>query len=118
MGVHGMDKRRLTWPKQWLIEQCQRINFGRITLHVQGGEPDLTRPWKTRRTVKLASGTTESVRKNGPRREAGLADFVLSAEHVALLGQLVQISDGSCVSIEVKHGLPFLIEIEQNSHAA
>lgn len=113
-----MDKRRLTWPKQWLIEQCQRVNFGRITLHIHGGEPDLARPWKTRRTVKLAGGDPGNSPQNGPRPEAGMPDFGLCAEQLALLGQLAHIPDGTCVTIEVKHGLPFLLQVDQEHRAA
>ena len=115
-----MDKRRLTWPKQWLIEQCQRLNFGQITLHIQGGEPDLGRPWRTRQTVKLAGGNHAPTNgpRNGPRPESHLDDFALCDEQVALLGQLVHVPDGANVTIEVKHGLPFLLQVDEDHLAA
>lgn len=111
-----MDKRRLTWLKQWLIEQCQRLNFGRITLHIQGGEPDLGRPWRTRQTVKLAGSNHATA--NRPRPETRLEDFALCDEQVALLGQLVHVPDGANVTIEVKHGLPFLLQVDEDHLAA
>jgi len=107
-----MNKKQLPKRKQWLVRQCQLINFGRIALYVVRGEPDLSRPWHTRRSVKLAGG------ENGPRREGDIADFELRKEHVALFDQLSSLTDGQCVRIEVKHGLPFLIEIEQDHEAA
>lgn len=107
-----MDKRDLSRPKQWLIERCQEINFGRITFSLRAGEPDLARPHRTLRTVKLAGGD------NGPRPEAAIANFQLRNEHVALLAQLARIEDGASVTTEVKYGLPFLIEVEQDHQAA
>lgn len=35
------NKRQFSRPRQWLIERCQYINFGSVTFHVRGGEPDL-----------------------------------------------------------------------------
>ena len=107
-----MNKRSLPEPNQWIIEQCQRLNFGQITFHVRSGEPDLARPWRTRRTVKLASG------ENGPRPEAELGDFELCEEQITLFSTLSKIKDGTCVTVEVKHGLPFIVEIDQNHEAA
>lgn len=107
-----MNRQRLLEPSQWLIKQCQRLNFGRITFYVLRGEPDPARPWRTRRTVKLAGG------ENGPRPEADLADFELCREQTALLDALSCVGDGSCVTIEVKHGLPFIVEIEQEYQVA
>jgi len=107
-----MNKQDLPGPKQWLIEQCQDLGFGRITFHVVGSEPDFSRPWRTHRTVKLSGG------ENGPRPEAGRADFELRKEHVALLDALSRVKDGASVTIEVKHGLPFIVEIEQEYQAA
>lgn len=104
--------RLLSNPRQRLLRMMQRINFGRIAFGVLGGEPDLGRPWSILRTVKLAGGN------NGPRTEAASVDFDLCKEHISLLAQLAQITDGARVAIEVKHGLPFLMEIEQDHQAA
>ena len=107
-----MTKKQLSGPKQRIIEQCQQLNFGRITVHVRHGEPVLGRPWHTRRTVKLAGG------ENGPRPEMDLADFELCQEQTALLDALRPVRDGARVTVEVRHGLPFLVEIEQDHQAA
>jgi hypothetical protein len=107
-----MDKHDLSGPKQWLIELCQEINFGRITFWVRSGEPDLTHPHRTIRTVKLAGG------ENGPRPEGAIDNFQLRNEHLALLEQMGRIEDDATATIEVKHGLPFLIEVEQDHQAA
>lgn len=102
-----MKKQQLSECNQWLTEQCQRLNFGQITFSVRAGEPDPGRPWRTRRIVKLGSG------ENGPRVEANLADFELCQEQVALFDALRRVGDGETVTVEVRHGLPFLVEIEQ-----
>lgn len=107
-----MEKRDLSQPMQRLIERCQAVNFGRITLTIHHGQPDLTKPWRLLRTVKLAGG------ENGSRPEAAMANFQLRSEHTALLAQLDATADGALVTIEVKHGLPFLMEIEQDCQAA
>ncbi len=107
-----MKKQELSKLNQYLIDQCQRVNFGRIMFFVRNGEPDLGRPWHTRRTVKLAGAD------NGPRPEANLADFELRQEQAALFDTLNQIKDEERVTVEVRHGLPFVVEIEQDYQAA
>ena len=107
-----MTKQELSERKQWLIEQCQQLNFGHITFCVRAGEPDLRQPWRTLQTVKLPDGA------NGPRPEARCADFVLCKEHTALFEQLTQIDDGVRVTVEVRNGLPFLLQIERDHKAA
>jgi hypothetical protein len=102
----------LPGPVQRLLRMMQAVNFGGISFHVRAGLPDADEPWATRRTVKLVGG------ENGPRPETASADFELRKEHLALLDQLAQLGDGACVTIEVKHGLPFIIEIEQDHQAA
>ncbi|MBP9032479.1 MAG: hypothetical protein KBG29_01210 [Pseudomonadales bacterium] len=96
-----------------LIRLMQRINFGRITgLHVHSGRPDFSRPYRAIQTVKL-NGC-----ESGPRPETNLADFALCRQQTALLDALACVSDGGCVNVEVRHGLPFLIEIEQDNQVA
>ncbi|MBX3385995.1 MAG: hypothetical protein KF768_05440 [Phycisphaeraceae bacterium] len=107
-----MQRAHLSKPTQQVIERCQRINFGRIVFRVRNGEPDPTQPWRTLRSVKIASG------ENLPRPEALHADFKLCKEQVALLSELSHLSDGTQVTVEIKHGLPFLLEIEQDHQAA
>jgi len=107
-----MEKRELSKAKQWLIEQCQQINFGRITIRVQSGEPDLSQSYSTLRTVKLSGG------ENGPRPELAQANFPLCREQVGMLAQLAGLDDQASVTIEIKHGLPFLLEVQQDHRAA
>ncbi|MCC7409987.1 MAG: hypothetical protein IT442_18115 [Phycisphaeraceae bacterium] len=107
-----MDKKQLSGPQRRIIEQCQAINFGQITFQVRGGQPNPDKPWATRQTVKLAGG------ENGPRPEVASTDFTLRKEQAALIHHLSQLPDGTRVTVEVKHGLPFAVEIEQDHRAA
>jgi len=102
-----MEKCELSEAMRWLIERCQEINFGRITVVVCDGEPDRSQPLRIVRAVKAAGG------ENGPRAEMAMANFQLRKEQIELVRQLAGADDGDSVEIEVKHGLPFLIEIEQ-----
>jgi len=112
MEVVTMNKSQLSDSERFLIGQCQQINFGRLTLRVRNGEPDTSAPWLIRRTVKFAA------RENGARPERHLADFELRRQQAELLATLRQVPDGTVVTVEVRHGLPLLAEIEQNFQAA
>ena len=108
-----MDKRDLLGPNRWLVEQCQHINFGSITFHVRGGNPDLDRPFSTVHTVKLVGGV------NGPRPESARDDFALRREHISLLEWLKQQADGARVRVKVAHGLPgSTVELLEDQQAA
>lgn len=100
-------KRQLTAARAQLVEMLQRINFGRIEhLPVFDGQPVLGSIGRAVSTVKLKS-------ENGPRPEFESSDFLLKQEIVELCGQLDQIGTGHIDLIEVKHGLPFLLEIDR-----
>jgi len=94
-----------------LTRLMQQVTFGRITFSVRSGQPDFTRPFRTVRTVKPAGG------ENGPRPEAHSADFEVRKEVTSLIEQVARAADGAQVTVEVKHGLPFLIEIEEEHKA-
>jgi hypothetical protein len=95
-----MTKGQLSGPNRWLVERCQRINFGSITFYVRDGEPDLGRPHSRVRTLKIAGGV------NGLRPEVASDDFELRHEHLALFEQLKQLPDGTRVRVKIAHGLP------------
>lgn len=114
MTNHRTQTRMADLPEssRRLVRRMQVMNFGRIEhLVIISGRPALDRSYRTICTVKLA------VEDNGPRPEAGLGDFELCKEQAALLERLSALPDGTHVSIDVKHGAPFLIEIEQEHSA-
>jgi hypothetical protein len=87
----------------------QALNFGRIEgLHVQGGEPDFTPLPRVIREVKFAG-------ENGPRPESAKGDFLLKVEVRELFAQMEAMGDGVIRSIEVKHGLPFKMTVEEDA---
>ena len=90
-----------------LLELMQSINFGRVQFTVRDGQPDFTRPVRTVRTVKPAGG------ENGPRPEASNENFEVRKEVLALIEQAAKAADGARLTVQVKRGLPFLIEVEE-----
>ncbi|MCX5682318.1 MAG: hypothetical protein NT049_01365 [Planctomycetota bacterium] len=104
-------KRSLLPALRRLAELMQHINFGRITFSVRLGQPDFTRLFRTVRTVKPAGGW------NGPRPETHSADFEVRKEVMTLFEQVARAVDGAQVTVEVKYGLPFLIEIAEEHQA-
>ena len=90
-----------------LVELMQEINFGRIEyLVIRGGQPMFYPPPRVVREVKFGG-------ENGPRPEATKADFALKAEVRELFAQMEAMCDGTVRCIEVKHGLPFKMTVEE-----
>lgn len=100
-------KSSLSKAQQWLVELLQANPFGRIeNLHVRAGEPIFAPA--PRIIAKLRIGGS-----NGPRPEAELPDFWLKKSVVELLETIADLGDGEIQTIEVAHGLPFVVEIER-----
>ncbi len=92
-----------------LVKLMQRLNFGRVEgLVVQQGEPVLDPPPRLVREVKFCA-------ENGPRHEANRDDFALKAQVCELFAHIEAIGNGVIASIEVKHGLPFRMIVEENA---
>lgn len=93
------DRRRL-------LKQMQHINFGRIEgLVIANGQPVLDPPPRIVREIKFGG-------ENGPRPEAAIEDFALKAQVVALFHSFDELGDGVIKVLEVKHGLPFRMAME------
>ena len=89
-----------------LVELMQRLNFGRIqNLVVRDGEPVFDPAPKVIQKVKIGG-------ENGPRPELSCEDFLLKKQTVELLEAIADLGDGTVLIIDVKHGLPFAVEIE------
>ena len=90
-----------------LVELMQGINFGSIEmLVVRDGEPVLNPRPRVIHEWKIGGD-------NGRRLEASLSDFVLKKDVVELLGQITNLGNATIRSIEIKHGLPFKMTIEE-----
>ena len=89
-----------------LVELMQRLNFGRIEdLIVRNGEPVFDPAPKVIRKVKIGG-------ENGPRPELICEDFLLKKQTIELLEAISNLGEGTVLIIDVKHGLPFAVEIE------
>lgn len=90
-----------------LVELMQRLNHGRIEgLAVRNGDPEFLPPPRIVQDIKLGGD-------NGPRPELQRDDFVLKSQVAELFERLANMGNGIVTVIEVKHGLPFKLVIEQ-----
>ncbi len=107
--MQQVNKSDLNFPQQKLIELMQQINFGRISnIPVVGGNPELTADTIIEREIKLGG-------QNGKRPELEKDDFTLKQEVLTLIEHLTGMGDGVIRHLEIKHGLPFLIRIEDRA---
>jgi len=104
-----MTKSALSGPRQVLLKIMQGINFGRIEqLNIRRGEPVLTPPPRLVREVKFAA-------ENGPRAELAKTDFALKSQAVEFFRSLDDIGDGCIEVLEIKHGLPFRMDVAESA---
>jgi len=104
-----ISKSSLSHSERRLVELLQSINFGRIEgLRVRGGLPAFAPAPRVIQLLKMGG-------QNGPREESNLEDFWLKQPIVDLLQTIRDIGDGEVLAIEVRHGLPFTVEIERPS---
>src|SRR6185369_15875664 len=102
-----ISKSSLADPHRHLVELLQNLNFGRIeALLVRDGEPIFEPAPRVIQMLKMGG-------QNGPRDEASLPDFWLKQPIIDLLQTIREIGDGEILAIDVKHGLPFTVEIER-----
>jgi hypothetical protein len=100
-------KSSVSAPKQRLVELAQRVNFGTIeNLIVRNGEPVFDPAPRVIRSIRIGG-------ENGPRPELALADFTLREPVVELFDHLSRIGNGTVESIQVRHGMPCQIIVEQ-----
>jgi hypothetical protein len=103
---------QLSPARQRLVRLMQQVNFGRIeNLLFMRGEPVFKPAPRTIQAIKLGGD-------HGPRQEAALREFRLAAEVIEMLGRLNQLGDGRIERLDVRHGLPFFMEIEQEQTVA
>ena len=89
-----------------LVELLQRLNFGRVEgLHVRNGEPVFDPAPRVVQKVKMGAD-------NSPRPEAALRDFLLKHQTIEMLQAIADLGEGKVLTIEVKNGLCFSLELE------
>jgi hypothetical protein len=85
----------------------QRLGFGTIEhLVVRDGDPVFDPPPHVIREVKFGA-------ENGPRPEASLEDFALKTQVQDLCAHFDSLGNATIRRLEVKHGLPFRMEVEE-----
>jgi hypothetical protein len=98
-------KASLTAGRRRLLELFQQANFGRVErLTVKSGEPIFDPPPRIVREIKFGGD-------NGPRREMEVGDFQLKSQIVELFNHFDELRDVTIKVIEIKHGLPFRMEV-------
>jgi len=104
--AHAVTKSSLSPRRRCLLELLQRVNFGRLeSLVVADGEPVFDPPPRIVREIKFGG-------ENGPRPEAPIEDFELKAQVVELFRHIDELQDGVIGVLEIKHGLPFRMAVE------
>lgn len=107
-----ITKSILSESQSRLVELLQRINFGRVErLLVRSGVPVFEPPPRVIQKLKMGGD-------NAARPEADLQDFFLKRPTIEMLQAIADLGDGEVLAIEVKHGLPFAIEIERRAEHA
>jgi len=102
---HGLSEARAR-----LLKTMRRMRYGSIrNLAVLGGEPVFRPPPTIVRTVKFGC------RSNPPRPAGPLTALAESDKVQELFSELEQMGSGTVKLIEVKDGLPFLMDIEGES---
>ena len=108
-GTPGATKQSLSQSKVRLVERMQSINFGCIEgLVVRNGEPILDPPPSITYEIKFDG-------KNGPRPEVTKVDFTLKTQVRELFVQMAVMGSGTIKRLEIKHGLPFKMTVEEVS---
>lgn len=101
------NKLSLSPARKQLVELMQSLNFGCLErLAVVDGQPTFDPPPRVVREIKFGA-------RNGVRPEAALQDFVLKSQLVELFAWLDQVGVGVIERLEVQHGLPFRMVVEQ-----
>lgn len=90
-----------------LLRLMQELAFGSIEgLVIRDGEPSFDPPPRVVRDVKFGA-------ENGPRPECTLDEFSLKVPVRDLFAHLDAMGNGTIRCLEVKHGLPFRMQVEE-----
>jgi hypothetical protein len=101
----------LSPARKALLDLVQRIYFGRIEgLQVRGGEPVLDPRPRSVREIKFGG-------RNEPSRLIPAGALVLKPQVAEFLRCLDDVKDGTVDRIEVQHGLPFRMIVEDKERA-
>ena len=98
---------QLSAPRQRLVRLMQQVRFGRVEgLVVRAGSPVLDPRPRIIREIKFGAD-------NSPHLESAKMDFALKDQVLDMLAQLEELGDGVVGSLEIQHGLPFRMTVEE-----
>jgi hypothetical protein len=101
------SRKSLSTAKARLVEIIEQLRFGRIeNLIVRGGEPTFDPPPRISRDIKFGPDYV-------PQLKPTSGDFILKSHFNELFDELEQIGNGSVELLEIRHGLPFRVVINQ-----
>ena len=93
-------KSTLSTPRQKLLGIMRQLYFGTIEeLVIRGNEPSFNPPPKVTQEIKLGIDDTKQL-------VLADRDFAVKRSVIDLFANFDGLSDGSVVTIEVRHGLP------------
>jgi hypothetical protein len=102
-----IKKASLSPGRRRLVELMQQLNFGRIEdLEIRAGEPLFNPAPRLVQDIKIGA-------ENGPRPESVIPDFLLKNQVIELFEHFDRMGDATVACIDVKHGLPFKLVVEQ-----
>jgi hypothetical protein len=89
-----------------LLECMQSVNFGKVKrLHFRNGQPVFDPQPHVVKKFKFDG-------ENGCRLELGLKDFRLKDNAMEFFSQLSRLENGIVECLEIQHGLPISMEVE------
>jgi hypothetical protein len=98
----------LSMVESRLLLDIQRVYFGRVeNIRVRGGDIDLTEA----RVVYDILLTKRVIREAYPQPQSG--SFPLKASVIDLFQTIRKVANGTVRRIEIRHGLPTFMEIEE-----
>ena len=101
----NVNTKALSPARRWLLHRMHQTNHGTMQdVLVRAGEPIIDPPPKIKQAFKLGS------RQSGPKLVA--RDFELKEQQVELLDLLDTKQNGTISKLVIQHGLPFLVEWE------
>jgi hypothetical protein len=101
-------KSSLPAPCKRLLEEMQRINFGRIEqLVIRNGLPVFTPFPRILREMKFPG-------ENGPRPELSAPDFALKHQAREFFEQITTMKAAVIEYLEIHHGIPFRMTFEES----
>jgi hypothetical protein len=96
----------LSEGRRRLLRLMQEIHFGSIEeLEIRGGEPVFHPSPRVVREIKFGGD-------NSPRPETAAKDCAVKPQVAELLDSLTRIRDGTIGRLEVQHGIPFRMKLE------